>query len=390
MNTIPAADPTDTTGPTVRRFDAICVIFNPHSTGDAPELAAKLRDQLQEDLPYRPEIRMLPTEHAGHAVDLAKEAAGTPNALVVSVSGDGGYNEVVNGVMSAGTTDVVCAVLPAGNANDHHRTTARQPLAEAVAEGHVREMDLLHLSTGNHPGAQALYAHSYIGFGLTPVVAIDMEKGNKGAFKEMVSVVRTFAQFRPFRIEHTDGTRAKIDSLVFANIPQMAKHAILSEAEDRPADGCFEVILFPHTAKWRILLKAARAATTGLGDQPSVARYEFTALKPMPYQLDGEVRSVPANTTVRVESAPSLGPHRDRLSGSQPLLRCPGRLENQVSEPSRQRHGRNNPVLRTRRKGTPTATSPSGRLAGSAPYVKRGVAMSHLPLIPTVVGAPCA
>ncbi|MEX5303984.1 diacylglycerol kinase, partial [Kocuria sp. CPCC 205273] len=63
--------------------------------------------------------------------------------------------------------------------------------------------------------------------------------------------------------------------------------------------------LFEHAAKWRVLLKAARAATTGLGDQPSVARYEFTALKPMPYQLDGEVHSVPANTTVRVESAPS-------------------------------------------------------------------------------------
>ena len=132
-----------------------------------------------------------------------------------------------------------------------------------------------------------------------------MEKGNKGALKEMVSVVRTFAQFRPFRIQHADGTREKIDSLLFANIPQMAKYAVLSEAQQRPADGRFEVILFPHTAKWRVLLKAARAATTGLGDQPSVARYEFTALKPMPYQLDGEVRSVPANTTVRVESAPS-------------------------------------------------------------------------------------
>ena len=36
-----------------------------------------------------------------------------------------------------------------------------------------------------------------------------------------------------------------------------------------------------------------------------MARYEFTALKPMPYQLDGEVRSVPAHTQVRVESAPS-------------------------------------------------------------------------------------
>jgi hypothetical protein len=36
-----------------------------------------------------------------------------------------------------------------------------------------------------------------------------------------------------------------------------------------------------------------------------VARYESTALKPMPHQLDGEVRSVPATTTVRIESAPS-------------------------------------------------------------------------------------
>ncbi len=305
MDTTHATDSTDSPDPTARRFDTISLIFNPHSTGDAPELASKLRDQLAQDLPYTPQIRMLPTEHAGHAVDLAKEAAGSPNALIVSVSGDGGYNEVVNGVMAAGSTDAVCAVLPAGNANDHHRTTAREPLAEAIAEGEVRDMDLLHLSTGGGPGTEAVYAHSYIGFGLTPVVAIDMEKGNKGALKEMVSVVRTFAQFRPFRIQHADGTRQKIDSLLFANIPQMAKYAVLSEAQQRPADGKFEVILFPHTAKWRVLLKAFRAATTGLGDQPSVARYEFTALKPMPYQLDGEVRSVAANTTVRVESAPS-------------------------------------------------------------------------------------
>lgn len=294
----------DTTAPATRRFDTICLIFNPHSTGDAPELAAKLRDQLTVVLPYSPEIRMLPTAHAGHAVDLAREAAGTPNTLVVSVSGDGGYHEVVNGVMTAGSTDTVCAVAAAGNANDHQRTTARQPLARAIAEGQVRAMDLLHLTTGDGPEAHAVYAHSYIGFGLTPVAAIDMEKGNKGALKEMSSVVRTFAKFRPFRIQHTDGTRAKIDSLLFANIPQMAKYATLSEAEDRPADGQFEVILFPHTAKWKVLLKATRAATTGLGDQPSVARYEFTTLKPTPYQIDGEVRSAPANTTVRVTSAP--------------------------------------------------------------------------------------
>jgi diacylglycerol kinase (ATP) len=288
-----------------RRFESISLIFNPNSTGDAPDLAQQLHEQLSETLPYTPEIRLLPTDYAGHAVELAKDAAGTPNALVISVSGDGGYNEVVNGVMAAGNTDTVCAVAAAGNANDHQRTTAHQPLPQAIAEGQVRQMDLLKITIGDGAGAESVYAHSYIGFGLTPVVAIDMEKGNKGAFKEMISVVRSFAKYRPFRIQHADGVRRKFDSLVFANIPQMAKYATLSEAEHHPADGRFEVILFEHTAKWRVLLKAARATTTGLGDQPSVARYEFTTLKPIPYQLDGEVRSAPAHTGIRVESAPS-------------------------------------------------------------------------------------
>jgi hypothetical protein len=42
-----------------------------------------------------------------------------------------------------------------------------------------------------------------------------------------------------------------------------------------------------------------------VGNQPSGTRYEFTALKPMPYQFDGEVHSVPANIRIRVDSAPS-------------------------------------------------------------------------------------
>ena len=42
-------------------------------------------------------MRVSPTERAGHARDLAKQAAGTGRPLIVSVSGDGGYNEVVDG-----------------------------------------------------------------------------------------------------------------------------------------------------------------------------------------------------------------------------------------------------------------------------------------------------
>jgi diacylglycerol kinase (ATP) len=213
----------------VASFDRIVVIFNPRSTGEAPRLAEELGADLAGRLPTTV-VSLSPTEHAGHARVLAREAAGTGRPLIISVSGDGGYNEVVDGAMQAGNEDVVCAVMAAGNANDHRRTTGERPLADAVVAGEVRRIDLLRLTVGGGPDARSRFAHSYIGIGLTPVIAVDLEKGGKGSVREIVSVVRTFARFRPFVIELEDGSRRRFDSLLFANITQMAKYATLSEA----------------------------------------------------------------------------------------------------------------------------------------------------------------
>ena len=92
--------------PLVRPFDRIAVIFNPKSTGDAPALAEQLRAELATRIPGIP-VMMAPTEHAGHARDLARAAAATGRPLLNSVSGDGGYNEVVDGAMAAGNDAMV-------------------------------------------------------------------------------------------------------------------------------------------------------------------------------------------------------------------------------------------------------------------------------------------
>jgi len=278
------------------------MIFNPQSSGDAPRLAQELRTELAGRLPGMP-VEMRPTDHAGHARDLARQAAGIGRPLIVSVSGDGGYNEVVDGVMQAGNPDAVAAVMAAGNANDHRRTTGERPMADAIVAGQVHRIDLLRLTIGNGLKARIRYAHSYIGLGLTPVVAIDLEKGGKGSLKEIASVVRTFARFRPFTIELEDGGRRSFDSLLFANITEMAKYATLSEAGD-PDDGKFEVITVPHTSKWRVLRVAIKAATRGLGPQPTAAHYGFTPLTPTPLQLDGELLELHPGTPVSVDIAP--------------------------------------------------------------------------------------
>jgi diacylglycerol kinase (ATP) len=286
----------------VTTFDRIAIIFNPKSTGDAARSAEELRAELARRLPTVP-LDLLPTRYAGHARELARETAGSGRPLLVSVSGDGGYNEVVNGVLDAGNDGAVCAVRAAGNANDHRRTTRERPLADAIVAGNVRRIDLLRLTVGSGSAAETRYAHSYIGVGLTPVVAVDLEKGGKGSWKEIVSVVRAFSRFRPFPIRGEDGRRRTLDSLVFANIAQMAKYATLSEA-GRPDDGRFEVITQRRTGKLRVLATALRAVTRGLGHPSTATHYAFTTLAPMPLQLDGELMELDEDTRVTVDIAP--------------------------------------------------------------------------------------
>jgi diacylglycerol kinase family enzyme len=242
------------------------------------------------------------TEHAGQARDLAREAARTGRPLLVSVSGDGGYNEVVDGAMQSGNEAVVCAVLPAGNANDHRRATRERPLADAIVTGSVTRIDLLRLTVGGS-SPTTRYAHSYIGLGLTPVVAVDLEKGGKGSVREALTAVRAFAGFRPFEIQLENGSRQRFDSIVFANISEMAKVATVSEDDGRPDDGKFEVITVKHTAKWRLLGTAIKAAVRGLGPQPSVREYHFTNVKAMPIQVDGEVMELGAGAKTRIDIA---------------------------------------------------------------------------------------
>jgi len=282
-----------------RPFDAVEIVFNPNSTGDAKELAQELADHLAERTPELA-VQLRPTERAGHGREIARDAARAGRPLVVSVSGDGGYNDVVNGLMEAGADTAYAAVLAAGNANDHRRVTKERPLIDGIVDGDVSRLDLLKISADDD--REVRYAHSYIGLGLTPTVALELEKGGKGSVKEVISTIRTFSKFRPFVIETGSG-RESFDSVIFANIREMAKVAVLSE-EGRPDDGEFEVIVLRHTAKWRVLTTAVRAALFGLGPQPSAREYRFTTVDPMPIQVDGEVSEFDRGVAVTVEIVP--------------------------------------------------------------------------------------
>ena len=96
--------------------------------------------EIREALPGDVEVRL--TERRGHATDLAREAVpGAVDALYV-FSGDGGFNEVLNGV--DGTIPV--GFLPGGNTSVLSRALGlpRDPLraAHQLAAGRTRRISL--------------------------------------------------------------------------------------------------------------------------------------------------------------------------------------------------------------------------------------------------------
>lgn len=284
------------------QYSSIHIIYNPNSTGDSEAMAKDLQVELRENLTDI-KIECIATKYAGHAEKLALQIARQEKQpLIVSSSGDGGYNEVVNGVMKAQNDQAMCAVLPAGNANDHSRAMHKKPLSEQIMKGKVTHIDLLKVTVQNNfQETQTRYAHSYAGLGITPVVAVELNKRTLNALWEIKIVLQTFLKYRPFRIRHNDKI-LRLDSLLFANINQMAK--VLSLApKNRPRDGRFEMILFPAGKKWQLIKRLTKAAAFHLENIESVNSYTFTTVKKMPMQMDGEVLKLPRDCKVLIESA---------------------------------------------------------------------------------------
>jgi diacylglycerol kinase family enzyme len=108
------------------------LIVNPYASRVTEELIDGVERELEP-------VETLRTERAGHAIELAREA--DADAIVV-LSGDGGFNEVLNGVRPG----VAVGFVPGGGTSVLPRALglARDPLAAArqIAAGHTRRISL--------------------------------------------------------------------------------------------------------------------------------------------------------------------------------------------------------------------------------------------------------
>lgn len=285
------------------RYTTISIIYNPNSTGRSQAHAKALARALIASK-IDSDVQVIPTEYAGHAEELAyKLATSSPKPLIISSSGDGGYNEVINGIMKAQEEGLrpVTGLLPAGNANDHYRNLHESSIEEQILSGKRHKIDLLRLSVNGQETWQR-YAHSYIGFGLTPKVAEELNKTNLNAFKEVAIAAKAFYDLKAIRLK-VRGEVKQYDSIIFSNVQKMSKVLSLSDSAAMH-DGKFEITAFPHRNKLKLMLTLFKAATKGLSVANRASVFKFQTIESLSVQLDGEIAHIKESSTVIIDIVP--------------------------------------------------------------------------------------
>jgi diacylglycerol kinase family enzyme len=120
----------------------LALVVNPFATGVSEERLAEVRAELERIA----DLDVLLTERPGHATELVTGACRGGMGAVVVFSGDGGFNEALNGLES----DLPIGFLPGGGASVLPRAlglprdpvAAAQQVAEALASGRSRRISL--------------------------------------------------------------------------------------------------------------------------------------------------------------------------------------------------------------------------------------------------------
>jgi diacylglycerol kinase (ATP) len=107
------------------------VIFNPVAGRRRATALWKVLDLLVEN---GVKVEVAETQHAGHATELAREAASDGFGMVVAAGGDGTIAEVANGLIGSATA---LGVIPLGTANvlakEYRLSTSPRAIANALA-----------------------------------------------------------------------------------------------------------------------------------------------------------------------------------------------------------------------------------------------------------------
>jgi diacylglycerol kinase (ATP) len=266
----------------------ILFIINPKSGSstvrvDVPGLLQQL---LNQDI-YQSEI--VYTEYAGHATELARQAAAENISVVCAVGGDGTVNEVAQGLTH---THTALAILPRGSGNGlarHLGIPMQIPAAiEILNQNHRYAIDSCSINE------RPFFCTAGIGFDaqISSIFAASLKRGLTTYVR---LVLQEFIKFKPQPIvlqlngESLDTTCFVV---AFANASQYGNNAYIAPMADI-RDGLLDVCLIRHLNLNKAIalgygLITKNIATSGDAQYFTTTDISVSTPTPIKYHADGE------------------------------------------------------------------------------------------------------
>lgn len=271
------------------------LVVNPFATRVSEERLAEVRAELERVV----ELDVLLTEHPGHATELVTDACRGGVGAVVVFSGDGGFNEALNGLES----DVPIGFLPGGGTSVLSRALglSADPVeaARSVADA-MRDRRTRRITLGRVNGRRFAFS---AGIGLDAeavrrVDALGREPDGKrpGDLAFAVAIVRALAAQRGHlepELEIVGLGRAALAFVANASPYTYAKALPLPIAPEARFELGLDVVA-PVRLRRRTLVGAAVRILTGhVRSGPylyghDLDRIEITCDFPLPLHADGE------------------------------------------------------------------------------------------------------
>ncbi len=258
--------------------------------GRAAQRLAPLLDRFGEG-----SLDVRPTSGPGHAVALAREAAGAD--AVVAVGGDGTVHEVVQGLLALAERPPL-GIVPVGTGNSFVRDLGlRDPekAVAAVARGATREVDVLRVTHADG----VVYSLNLVSVGFAAAAGATTNAKYKGwgTGGYVFAVLETLYGLRPmaapYRLDEGAFDSRPFVLLSFCNSTSTGGDMAMAPSAD-PSDGEVDVVRIAPMNRRRFLTSFPRIFRGTHGALPEVAfqrarHVAFAPIGPVDVMIDGEI-----------------------------------------------------------------------------------------------------
>jgi diacylglycerol kinase (ATP) len=247
------------------------------------------------------------TERRGQGRELAVQALAEGADTLVSLGGDGTHNEVLNGVLDSGRSDVTLGLLSGGTGGDLRRILTHRGTPEGL-KSPSHPVDAIRVEFGG----QVRYALNIASVGISAVIDERVNASSKrlgGTISFGLATVRALASYRPPQIRlQLDGEQLGTHTttvLTVANAP-FAGGGMFFAPQAKVDDGLLDVVLVEDASFLTSLVDLPRLYKGTHIDlarvicrRGRVLKVQAVGEEPGLLEMDGEeVGAVPATFTV--------------------------------------------------------------------------------------------